>query len=84
MEQRHCKKCLLAQAGLEDIRERVLRQAAAISEEHRASDEKYAERLSFCTDCESLINGMCRECGCFVELRARLKESRCPAYPAKW
>lgn len=38
----------------------------------------YNKRLSFCKDCEYLISGMCRKCGCYVELRAALKDKVCP------
>lgn len=79
-----CKRCLLAQSGLDDIRESILQQAAAIQDNKRASDEEYQRRLEFCMTCDSLLNGMCRECGCFVEYRAWLKDNTCPAFPARW
>lgn len=44
----------------------------------RADDALYEERLKKCTDCERLADGMCRACGCFVELRAVIKENSCP------
>lgn len=50
----------------------------------RASDEVYSERLSVCKACEELENGICRKCGCFVELRALKKEMYCASEEKKW
>lgn len=38
----------------------------------------YEERLRRCKDCDLLSDGMCRACGCFVELRAALRKNACP------
>lgn len=47
-------------------------------------DALYQERLSLCRQCESLLNGMCRICGCFVEMRAAVAKNYCPAINKKW
>ncbi len=44
------------------------------------------ERLSVCSGCESLAEGMmCSWCGCYVAMRSRVKKAVCP-YPGnnKW
>ncbi len=38
----------------------------------------YETRLSLCKECDLLLDGMCRACGCFVELRATMKKNSCP------
>jgi hypothetical protein len=55
-----------------------------IPEEQKAPAPLYEERLNFCRQCSCLVNGMCRLCGCFVELRAAKKISRCADTPEKW
>lgn len=49
-------------------------------------DDKLLEyRLSRCKKCDFLISGMCRKCGCYVEVRARLKKENCPNFDnIKW
>ena len=38
----------------------------------------YEKRLSVCKECERLADGMCRGCGCFVEMRAAVTKNVCP------
>lgn len=38
----------------------------------------YEERLAVCKECERLADGMCRGCGCFVEMRAAVTKNACP------
>ncbi len=51
---------------------------AAVSEEERALDDLYEDRLSTCKECERLFDGLCAACGCYVELRAVIRNNRCP------
>ncbi|MBN2617751.1 MAG: hypothetical protein JXR64_05500 [Spirochaetales bacterium] len=45
----------------------------------------YEKRLKNCEKCEKLSNGMCSFCGCFVLVRAAVKEMNCPyPYNNKW
>lgn len=46
--------------------------------ETKVSDEIYEQRLKVCTECDLLLEGMCRSCGCYVELRAVLIKNYCP------
>lgn len=49
-----------------------------IDEEIKACQEKYEERLNVCKTCDYLQEGMCRACGCYVELRAAIHKNVCP------
>ncbi|HJD32696.1 MAG TPA: hypothetical protein H9912_12265 [Candidatus Eisenbergiella stercorigallinarum] len=49
-----------------------------LDEEIRTPAPLYEERLSCCRGCGLLLSGMCRACGCFVELRAAIASNRCP------
>jgi len=42
------------------------------------------ERLDICNDCPSLFRPTwtCKECGCFMKIKARLESSTCPL--GKW
>lgn len=43
------------------------------------NDEVYELRLLQCNNCEYLESGTtCLKCGCFVQIRARLKDAQCP------
>ncbi|CBK74094.1 hypothetical protein CIY_12720 [Butyrivibrio fibrisolvens 16/4] len=50
----------------------------ALKPEDMAGDEEYEARLLVCRQCEKLNAGTCMSCGCYVELRAAAKISRCP------
>ena len=38
----------------------------------------YEDRLAVCKECNYLNEGMCGACGCFVELRAVIRNNVCP------
>ena len=38
----------------------------------------YENRLVICKQCERLADGMCKGCGCFVEMRAAVAKNSCP------
>ena len=48
----------------------------------RASKDVYSDRLEVCKMCDELSDGMCRKCGCYVQLRAVKKKMYCP--DKKW
>lgn len=75
---KNCKRCLLREAGETVTYEEISAYLDSIKE--TLTDEITAEkRLEHCKLCESLISGMCLKCGCYVEVRARLREGECPA-----
>ena len=49
-----------------------------IDKANKATDDMYEERLSKCTECDRLADGLCRACGCYVELRAAVFANHCP------
>ena len=49
----------------------------------RVSEEIATERMNICQDCKHLtITKQCTKCGCFMELKTKLKHAYCPIY--KW
>ena len=51
---------------------------AGLEPDIKAEPDLYEERLGVCRQCELLMDGMCRACGCFVELRAAIGKNSCP------
>lgn len=51
---------------------------ANIEADLKTDSHLYEERLSICTECDLFVEGMCRTCGCYVELRAAIKNNSCP------
>lgn len=84
-ETKRCRQCLLRDMTDEDDFYRgVQRFRSLLSEEERTPDGEYEARLSKCRECASLENGTCRQCGCFVEMRAARIEMHCPRQDAAW
>lgn len=46
----------------------------------KASDETAMARLAICEGCPSLlkVTHQCRECGCFMKLKTKLANAKCP------
>ena len=84
MEQRICRRCLakdMPDASYFDNMYEYIRQ---LDPEIKAEDSLYEESLAFCKECDHLLNGMCRICGCFVEMRAAIRKNHCPDIHGKW
>ncbi len=79
-----CKKCLLADIDFDGLYKEVSDLIAIIPEDKKSDDALYAIRLDICKQCDKLQNGICGECGCFVELRAATKSNYCPDCSHKW
>lgn len=82
MEKRVCKKCLTREMGADEYFKNLHEYIAGIDKELKAEDMLYEKRLSVCKECELLLDGMCRSCGCYVELRAVMDKNICPN--GKW
>ena len=80
---RYCRKCVTPQAG-EEFFEGLQRIIKNLDEELKVPEAVYEQRLDSCMACESLLEGMCRICGCYVELRSAMKKNACPAVHPKW
>lgn len=80
---RQCKRCLLRDMADREEYFRSLREYIEnLDIDIKAPDSLYEERLACCRKCEMLLSGMCRSCGCYVELRAAVVKNRCPV--EKW
>ena len=76
---RFCKKCLTRDMIDKDEYYKTLRALIDdVKGDERASDSLYEERLNTCLSCEKLFDGLCAACGCYVELRAVIKDNSCP------
>ena len=53
-----------------------------IKMEDRVNEDRYNARLDICRECELLNAATCNACGCYVEVRALLKNGSCPK--KKW
>lgn len=82
--QRYCRKCLLREMDEEAYFENMFAYIRNLPKEDKVSDEVYEARLTHCKNCDDLLNGMCRICGCYVEMRAAMKVRSCPGYDPKW
>lgn len=81
---RFCRKCLLRDMDEGTFFEKLNTYIRHLDEDLKVSDEVYEERLAICRGCDNLISGMCRICGCYVELRAVMKKNICPMVRPKW
>lgn len=81
---RFCRKCLTRDLTDEAYFRNMYEYIENLDEDIKTPDDLYQERLSLCRQCENLSDGMCRICGCFVEMRAAVKKNYCPAVHKKW
>ncbi|MVX63820.1 hypothetical protein GKZ28_08945 [Clostridium chromiireducens] len=84
MKQRFCKKCLLDELFEEKEYQHLQDYIRNLDNNIKTEDEEYKKRLDVCKQCDNLINGMCKICGCFVEMRAAVKKNYCPNIEKYW
>ena len=84
MEKRFCKRCLLDEVFEKDEYRNMQEYIKFIDKEIKTEKHEYNRRLGICMGCDNLINGMCKICGCFVELRAAVNKNYCPDVEKKW
>lgn len=85
MEQKKiCYRCLLEDMDEKKIMTEVKELMESIPEEDKTDEAEYRRRLDICRKCESLINGTCKKCGCYVELRAAGRKRTCPDTENRW
>lgn len=75
---RICRKCLTADMDEKEYFENLHAYIANLDTDIKAEQGIYEERLAVCVQCDLLADGMCRACGCFVELRAAIGNNSCP------
>lgn len=80
-----CRRCLLEDmADQQELAAMMRERNALLDDSLRTDDETRRARLDVCRTCDSLVQGTCVLCGCYVELRTAKKAQRCPAVPPKW
>lgn len=75
---RICKKCLIRELAEKAEYKNMYDYIENLDPDIRAPEPTYEERLSVCKQCDKLLSGMCRACGCYVEMRAALVKNTCP------
>lgn len=76
---RLCRRCLTRDmAGQEQYFRSLHEYIANLDSDVRTEEILYEKRLSVCRECDMLLQGMCRKCGCYVELRAAIGTNVCP------
>lgn len=81
-KRRVCRRCLIREMDQNAYFENLRTYIGSLEEELKVDELLYEERLSRCKECDLLADGMCRACGCYVELRAVMKKNSCPY--GKW
>ena len=79
-----CKKCLLYEMPDAARYQSMYDYIKNLDEELKVSEELYQQRLAICKECDHLLMGMCRICGCYVEMRACMKRKMCPDVIKRW
>ena len=76
---RVCRKCLTRElAGQEETFRSMWEYIENLDIEIKTSQSLYEKRLAICKECDMLLQGMCRKCGCYVEMRAAVERNACP------
>ncbi len=78
-----CRRCLTDEMG-ELAYSTIQEYLTFIPPEKKTDDETYRQRLQICLECDDLVNGMCKKCGCFAEIRAAFARSYCPHERKRW
>ena len=84
MAERICKRCLLYEINDDEFSQSIYSYIENLPDEMKCSAELVEYRLSKCKACDDLVNGMCRLCGCFVEVRAVKKSAYCAKNKSIW
>lgn len=74
---KRCYKCLLREMDQNAYFQNLHDYIEHLDEDIKADKTLYEKRLSVCKNCDYLQEGMCRACGCFVELRAAIASNVC-------
>jgi hypothetical protein len=73
-----CKKCLISELDQSKIYTELMDYINSIDESLKATPETYQSRLTICQSCPNLTDGICSQCGCFVQSRAIKRTQGCP------
>lgn len=83
-EKKLCKKCLLSDIDKDGYFKSLAEYIANIDPKIKSKPAEYERRLNICRECDDLLEGMCRKCGCYVELRAAIDRNVCPGNTDRW
>lgn len=84
-EKRFCKRCLLSEDRSQQVLSRTVAEyIALLSIDEKTPDADYRDRLTRCKQCDELLSGLCRVCGCYVEARAAKARMHCPGPDKRW
>ena len=76
---RGCRRCLTRDMiGQEEYFSNLRDYIDNLDIDIKAEPVLYESRLDICKECDLLFQGMCRSCGCYVELRAAVTKNLCP------
>lgn len=77
-------RCLLRQVDKDNELRSIRELIDLMPPEEKADESEYEKRLAACLDCPDLHDGLCGQCGCYVELRAAKRRMYCPLPRPKW
>lgn len=78
-----CKRCGIKILLSDDEINQMVDDVRKMKGVHTAEENVYKHRLEVCGRCESLEYGStCMKCGCIVNVRAVMKDGKCPK--GKW
>ncbi|MCL2571783.1 MAG: DUF6171 family protein [Defluviitaleaceae bacterium] len=79
-----CKRCLLHELNDKAQAKHIYEYIESLPPEIKADAAVIRKRLDHCRNCNNLINGMCKHCGCYVEVRTAKKAQTCPSPNPNW
>lgn len=76
---RVCKRCLTKDmVDKAEYFQNMYDYISNLDETIKTNQPLYEKRLMICKNCDLLTDGMCKACGCFVEMRAAIRKNSCP------
>jgi hypothetical protein len=79
-----CPRCQWTKEMLDQEKMKLQEYIDHIPEEAKVASGEYEKRLMLCDSCGELVDGMCRQCGCYVAVRAARRIGYCPHIHRKW
>ncbi len=74
-----CRACEYTNKIHKDAVETELKRLSQMKGLKPCDEKELERRLNICSSCPQLdMNNVCMMCGCYVQIRAFLKTSRCP------
>jgi len=75
---RNCKRCLTREMAEREEFQSLRDYIENMDPDIKTAEYLYEKRLAVCKECDMLLQGMCRKCGCYVEMRAAVAKNSCP------